>query len=247
MDVAVHDGPRQIGFLQVIPIGKTVTVCLPIRCCPAALISPLRIVLMDQSRTSQHRIGGNLLKEPMSVTRVKKFMVLRLVQIANRDYPDWVIGKKTLQKSLYFAGPDNGLFRFRWEDYGPYSGEAMQIACDLVATGRIAITKTKVGSSGIPKKGMTYVSGPPDFEVPRLIEAAIGKAMKFAAGRSPRDLELLASVHFWARRVGREDAVKYSCQMLDGLKPYSVFTSEEVAWAVKCLAVDGFLFLKPAA
>ena len=202
---------------------------------------------MDQVHTKQPGTGGNPVKESVSVTRVKTFMVLRLVQIANRDYPDWIIGNKTLQKSLYFAGPDNGLFRFRWQDYGPYSGEAMQIACDLVATGRLAITKSDMKVAGMARKGMTYVSRPPDFEVPRLIEAAIGNAVKFAAGRSPRDLELLASVHFWARRVNREEAVKYSCQMLDGLKPYSVFTSEEVAWAVKCLATDGFLFLKPAA
>ena len=181
------------------------------------------------------------MKDPVSVTRVKKFTVLRLVQIANRDHPDWIIGKKTLQKSLYFAGPDNGLFRFRWEDYGPYSGEAMQVAHDLVAVGRIVVTKTKVERLGIPCEGMTYVSGPPDFEVPDLVDAALERAVKFAAGRTPSDLELLASVHFWARRVGRDDAVKYSCQMLDGLKPYSVFTKEEVAGAVKCLAASGFL------
>ena len=181
------------------------------------------------------------MKDPVSVTRMKKFMVLRLVQIASRDHPDWVIGKKTMQKSLYFVGPDNGLFRFRWEDYGPYSGEAMQVAHDLVASGRIAVTKANTEWLGIPSEGMTYVSGPPDFEVPHLIEAALDKAVRFAAGRTPRDLELLASVHFWARRVGREDAVQYSCQMLDGLKPYSAFTSEEVAGAVKCLAANGFL------
>ena len=196
---------------------------------------------MDQVHAKQPGAGGNPVKESVSVTRVKKFMVLRLVQIANRDRPDWIIGNKTLQKSLYFAGLDNGLFRFRWQDYGPYSGEAMQIACDLVATGRLTITKSEMKVTGIARKGMTYVSRPPDFEVPRLIDAAIGRAVKFAAGRTPRYLELLASVHFWARRVGQDDAVKYSRQMLDGLKPYSVFTSEEVAWAVKCLAENGFL------
>ena len=225
----------------MIPIGKTVTVCLPIRCRSDALISTCHIVLMDQSRTGQRHTGGNPVKEPISVTRVKKFMVLRLVQIANRDHPGWIIGNKTLQKSLYFAGPDNGLFRFRWQDYGPYSGEAMQIACDLVATGRLMITKSDMKVAGIARKGMTYVSRPPDFEVPRLIEAAIGRAVKFAAGRTPRELELLASVHFWARRVDQNDAVQYSRQMLDGLKPYSVFTSDEVAGAVKCLAKNDFL------
>ena len=202
---------------------------------------------MELAHVKQRHAGSNLLNESVTVTRMKKFMVLRLVQIASRDHPDWVIGKKALQKSLYFAGPDNGLFRFRWEDYGPYSGEAMQVAHDLVAVGRIAVTKANIEGPGVPCKGMVYVSGPPDFEVPHLMEAALDRAVKFAAGRTPRDLELLASVHFWARRVGREDAVKYSCQMLDGLKPYSVFTKEEVAGAVKCLADSGFLFLKPAA
>ena len=178
---------------------------------------------------------------------MKKFMVLRLVQIANRDHPDWVIGKKTLQKSLYFAGPDNGPFRFRWEDYGPYSGEAMQIAHDLVASGMMSIDRVKAGGSGIPDKGMRCVSVLPDFAVPDLVDTALERAVKFAAGRTPRDLELLASVHFWARRVSRKDAVRYSCMMLDGLKPYSVFTNEEVAGAIKCLADNGFLVLAPAA
>ena len=195
---------------------------------------------MDQAYTRQHA-GGTILADLITVTRMKKFMVLRLVQIANRNHPNWVIGKKTLQKSLYFAGPDNGPFRFRWEDYGPYSGEAMQIAHDLVAGGMISIDKAKAGGSGVPGKGMRCVSVPPDFAVPNLVEAALERAVKFAAGRTPGDLELLASVHFWARRVGREDAVKYSCQMLDGLKPYSVFTKEEVVEAVKCLAANGFL------
>ena len=119
----------------------------------------------------------------------------------------------------------------------------MQIACDLVATGRIALTKSDIKVAGIAREGMTYVSRPPDFEVPHLIEASLDKAVRFAAGRTPSDLELLASVHFWARRVGRNEAVKYSCQMLDSLKPYSVFTREEVAEAVKCLKANGFLDL----
>ena len=198
---------------------------------------------MEQAHTKQPVSGGNPVKESVSVTRVKTFMVLRLVQIANRDYPDWIIGNKTLQKSLYFAGSDNRLFRFRWQDYGPYSGEAMQVACDLVGAGRLAITKSDMKVAGIARKGMTYVSRPPDFEVPRLIEAAIDRAVKFAAGRTPRDLELLASVHFWARRVDQDDAVQYSHQMLDSLKPYSAFTSEEVAGAVKSLKANGFFDL----
>ena len=37
-------------------------------------------------------------------------IVLRLIQKATLDYPDWALGKKALQKSLYFFNFEMGSF-----------------------------------------------------------------------------------------------------------------------------------------
>ena len=170
-----------------------------------------------------------------------KLVVLRLIQKATSNRPNWALGKKALQKSLYFFNLELGLFSFRWADYGPLSGEIQQIARDLEAAGRITITDVETQKPGVFLKSMKYVPQSPDFEVLSELDAALDKTMKFVAGRTSRDLELLASVHFWAEKRHGGDTVDYVYYMLEELKPDAGFTRECVADAINVLKENDLL------
>ncbi len=170
-----------------------------------------------------------------------KLIVLRLIQKATLAYPDWALGKKALQKSLYFFNLKWGLFSFRWADYGPLSGEIQQIARDLQATGRITVTDIETQKQDVFLKSMKYVQKPPAFTTPLKIEAALDETMEFVAGRTSRDLELLASVHFWAKKRQDGDIVDYVYFALEELKPDAGFTRENVASAIDELRKNSLL------
>ena len=170
-----------------------------------------------------------------------KSTVLRLIQRATSDYPDWILGKKALQKSFYFFNLECGIFSFRWADYGPLSGEIQQIARDLEAVSRIEITDVGTNNPNATFKSMKYVQESDDFPVPPELDAALGKTLNFVAGRSTRELELLASVHFWAKRNMDGDIVEDVYFMLNELKPDAGFTKEDVANSINILRENGLL------
>ena len=65
--------------------------------------------------------------------------------------------------------------------------------------------------------------------------------MKFVAKRRSRELELLASVHFWAERSDGGDIAEYVHKMLEDLKPDAKFTKTNVETAIQELRKNGFL------
>lgn len=74
--------------------------------------------------------------------------------------------------------------------------------------------------------------------LPGDISAALDEIVRFSAGRTPRDLELFASVHFWARR-GQEESGTYSADYvldkLERLKPDAGFVRGDVEDAISTL------------
>ena len=182
----------------------------------------------------------------MIILYSNKDIVLSFIQKA-ADCPEWDLGKKALQKSLYFFNLEEGCFSFRWADYGPLCGEIQQIAHDLWATEKISIRDVKTKNGKILKK-MEWVKQQqqPPVKVEASLDAALNKTMEFVSGRTSRDLELLASVHFWVERKyddddDDEDTVDYVFNMLEELKPEARFTRNDVEKAIDKLTNHGFL------
>ena len=168
-------------------------------------------------------------------------VVLRLIQRATEDYPDWTLGKKALQKSLYFFNLKSGRFSFRWADFGPISGEIQQIVHDLDAVGRIKISPVPTGKPNAFLHSVEYVKKTPSLETAPDLDESLDATMKFVARRSSRDLELLASVHFWAKRSDAGDKAEYVYGMLEELKPEAKFTRADVENALRELKENWLL------
>lgn len=162
-----------------------------------------------------------------------------------------VLGKKALQKSLYFFNQKQSIFSFRWGDYGPICGEIQQIAEDLMSSKRILVTdiQTKKKDAVIKKMDFSPECNP-DFSVdsfPEEIRTELETIKIFVAGRSPRDLELLASVHYWA--VREQLAIdsyskEYVLEKLTKLKPDAGFTEKDVEYAIGVLEEQNYLIPK---
>lgn len=179
---------------------------------------------------------------------LNKSIVLRLIQKAT-DNPSveirGVLGKKALQKSVYFFNLKHNRFSFRWADYGPLSGEVQQIAYDLMYGNKIEIHDMQTKKPAVYIKHMTYKENSSDFEgfSPEL-DKTLDEIVKFTAGHSPRELELLASVHFWAQKqqdLLDEYTTDYIHDQLTVLKPDARFTSTDVKRAIQSLEDNGFL------
>ena len=170
-----------------------------------------------------------------------KSVVLRLIQKAAEKYPSWELGKKALQKSLYFFNLKSGRFNFRWADFGPMSGEVQQIVRDLEAVGRVKVDRIETKKQNAFLHRVEYVQKEPQLEVSSDLDESLDATIGFVAKRSSRDLELLASVHFWAVKSDGKDTVEYVHRMLEELKPDAKFTKENVEGAVLKLRKNGFL------
>jgi len=92
---------------------------------------------------------------------------------------------------------------------------------------------------------MLYVEGSSDFEgFPPELDKTLDEIVKFTAGQGPRELELLASVHFWAQKqqdLTDEYTVDYIHEKLTELKPDAGFTSKDVERAIQNLEDNNFL------
>ena len=171
---------------------------------------------------------------------LNKSIVLHFIRRATKEHPEWVLGKKGLQKSIYFFNLERGRFSFRWADYGPLSDEIQQIVRDLEAVGKIEVTKVETKKAGAFLRRMNAQKRP-DFKLSPELDAALSKTMRFVAERTSRNLELLASVHFWAKKRHEGDTVEYVYEMLEVLKPDAGFTKEDVTYAVNELKDCGLL------
>jgi len=86
-----------------------------------------------------------------------------------------------------------------------------------------------------------------ETQFPEEIEKDLDDIVRFIAGRTPRDLELLASVHFWA--VRQQDLLDkyttdYILDKLSELKPDAAFIRKNVEYAIETLESRGYLKAK---
>jgi len=184
----------------------------------------------------------NITKEDVVLTLIKK--ATEYTGTENKG----VHGKKALQKSLYFLNEKFHLFGFRWADYGPLSGEIQQIAEDLIVRGNVTVTKVPTKKDGIFTQQMEYCSKDDSYfeelGMPSELDSELNEIVKFTAGRNPRDLELLASVHYWAIRqqdLLDEYSVDYILEKLTELKPDAGFKQSDVEYAIETLVTHEYL------
>ncbi|RNJ76964.1 MAG: hypothetical protein EB828_02055 [Nitrosopumilus sp. D6] len=173
-----------------------------------------------------------------------KDIVLRLVQKAT-DTMGGMPGKKALQKSIYFFTRSHGRFYYKWADYGPFSGEVQHIVADFMYMDKIRINDIHTQKPEAVIKNMKYNKGNfPDFrDFPPKFDKTLDSIILFIKDKKPRELELLASVHYLAdmqmRFEGRYDA-EFVYKRLTALKPDAGFTKKDVTDSFKVLKDNNF-------
>lgn len=183
-------------------------------------------------------IINNLTKEDVVLSLIKK--------ATNYQGTDskGIHGKKALQKSLYFFNQKFDIFGYRWGDYGPLCGEIQHIAEDLIAKGDVVITDVPTKKQDAVIKNLQSSDSESTMEIPSDVNHELDEIVSFVAGRSPRDLELLASVHFWAihqQELMDEYSVDYVLEKLTELKPDANFSQKDVEYAIDVLKTHGYL------
>ena len=161
--------------------------------------------------------------------------MLRLIQKATENSKaeiKGILGKKALQKSVYFFNLKHRYFYFKWEDYGPFNVMVQQIVRDLSYSNKICIKGIETKKSGAVIQNMQYNTNSETFEnFPKDMDRTLDHIVNFIEGKSPRELELLASVHYWAQRqhcqTNSYDA-KYIHERLTELKLDAGFTLDNV-------------------
>lgn len=183
----------------------------------------------------------------VSNSDIALLLIKKASEIEGLETPG-IMGKKAFQKSLYFLNQHQGIFKFKWGDYGPLSGEIQQIAEDLKANGKIIVKEIPTKKQGAVIQNMTFSQeGNTDFseiEFSSGLEESITKVTKFLSGYKPRDLELLASVHYWAKKE-QFFTDKYTPEYIYGklleLKPDAGFDLKDIKKAIDTLEFHEYL------
>ncbi|CAI9831753.1 hypothetical protein IBTHAUMO2_400004 [Nitrosopumilaceae archaeon] len=179
-------------------------------------------------------------------------LVLRLVQKAS---PGGVEGKKALQKMIYFFTLEQGGLYYRWANYGPFSPELHHIVVYLLRAGKIRAEPVPTGKPGATISRMTYPvpeggdhNDAAPVRIPDDLERELDSVLEFAGRvdrkRQPRELELLASVHFLAASRRKRDG-GYVAERIHGhlaaLKPKAGFDLDDVKRAIRILEDESYL------
>ena len=164
----------------------------------------------------------------------KDYAVLKAVEAFGT-----VRGRKALHKVLYFANLKTHTFKYQWYRYGPYSPDLVYKIADHVSDGSLDVEKG--GSVGKTRYDMSLSStgrkmlkyGPY-----KEVDSALGWARGLLGDMSPRDMELMASVHYLVWR-GHERGEVHG--IMHNSKPESGFTKDDVERALRFLDGKGLL------
>lgn len=146
-----------------------------------------------------------------------------------------VPGKKALQKVLYFSNLKSNVFNFQWNTYGPYSEELQYLYDDAYLENVISVNKTPLQftmgtqyDTTLSDKGKTYLKS---LSKEPNIKKAVDFAYCLLKDKTPREMELLASVHYIASYEDTTNSTKI-WEIINELKPKAHFTKENVKEAV---------------
>ena len=170
----------------------------------------------------------------------KEYAVLKAVQTFGT-----VQGRKALHKILYFADLQTRMFKYQWYTYGPYSPELAYKIADHVCDKSLNVAEDDSG--GMTRYDMSLsASGAKLLEMDSHhdVDSALARTHALLRDMSPRQMELLASVHYIGI-CGYER--REAGQILHDLKPASDFADNEVEWAIKLLENGALVELEAVA
>lgn len=185
------------------------------------------------------------------VEPTKNDLVLLLIKKASEkkevEIPG-IMGKKALQKCMYFFNEKFNFFTFKWRDFGPLSAEIQQMAQDFISNENVIVHDIPTKKEGAFIRNMTFNEKHnyffDDIEFSKEIDEKLNQIVQFASGKKPRELELLASVHYWAKKqqfLQDEYTVEYIHDKLTELKPDAGFNSKDVQDAISTLESNNYL------
>lgn len=153
-------------------------------------------------------------------------------------------GGKTLQKSMYFFNQKVKTFDYKWGDHGPLCELIQHVIGDLIEREYVVIVDVFTEKRGMMKNlqssGNALVSG----EIPNEINKGLDETISFVTGKSPDELEFLASVHFWAIRQQESTddySIEYILETLVQLNPKTEYNEWNVMGAIGMLEANGYL------
>lgn len=155
-------------------------------------------------------------------------------------------GKKALQKILYFTNLETRIFPYQWNTYGPYSEEVKYQLDDMVLDGQINLEEVELMTKGRTKFNMKLTESGQSYlesigEIPG-IDSRIKFVHQFLNGKSSREMELLASVHYIALYKNGKFFDKIF-DIISELKPKAGFIESDVDNAIKELQAHKLLII----
>lgn len=139
-------------------------------------------------------------------------------------------GRKALQKILYFVNLKEKIFSYQWNSYGPYS-EEVKYMLEYMATNHQISVKQELHAKGRIQFNMEMTEyGGKHLDSMRQspeIDSRVEFAHKLLAGKSPRMMELLASVHYIASYDGGR-CFDRTFDIISELKPDANFKQDDV-------------------
>ncbi len=184
----------------------------------------------------------------MCVEIEDEYVILALIKKMTQSNPaDQEYTKKSLHKSLYLLNHHIRVFSFTWGDHGPFSYDIHYVLIDLIH--RKYIKETRVQNSVGTSHNLEYVKKDYSYfeiklKLPPNLVSSLDKIVEFTLHKSPRELELLASVHYLAidqKFESNEYTVDYIFNQLSILKPYTSFTMSDVQKAIEILEEHKYL------
>jgi uncharacterized protein YwgA len=141
-----------------------------------------------------------------------------------------VRGKKALQKIVYFVNINSKCFAFRWHSFGPYSEELKYELDTAIVERMVRIEEIPMGE-GVQYNMQLTTGGRRTLRAIRIgkeTKDAVDIAFRILNHKSPREMELLASVHYIINEnKGRPDEESI-WNLISELKPEANFTLEDV-------------------
>ena len=150
-----------------------------------------------------------------------------------------VPGKKALHKINYFSNLKTELFMYEWRNWGPFSQEVQQFFDDAYLENIISVQEETLANSGtqyniqLDQKGSQILENLEKEEElhKEEIDSAINFSYEFLNGKTPRQMEILASVHY-IFSYDNSLNVERIWKIIDRLKPDANFTQEDVQRAL---------------
>ena len=152
---------------------------------------------------------------------------------------DTVPGKKALHKVNYFANLKTDLFMYQWRNWGPFSQEIQQFFDNAYLENIISVREKKLQNLAtqyniqIDRRGseiLEFLEKKENFDKSE-IDKAIEFSYKLLNNKTPRQMEILASVHYIYSYDNSINA-KRIWEIINRLKPSANFTEEDVQSAL---------------